>query len=498
VTCHSLVRRTLLSIALLLGSVPASAQTRLLRFPAISGDRIAFSYGSDIWTAPATGGLATRITAHPGVEVFPRFSPDGKWIAFTGQYDGDEQVYVVPAAGGEPKQLTFYPASGPLTTRWGWDNQVYGWTNDGTRVIYRSGRDSWTTGQTRLFTVPVGGGPSEPLPMPESGAGDFSPDGTQIVYSPLYRDFRPEKRYGGGTANDLFIFDLASNTARRVIDDVRSDRDPIWIGGTIYFTSDRSGTFNLYAYDVAQGTTRPVTESRVWDVRWPSGERATGRIVYELNGEIQLLDTKTGQSRPVPITVPDDGLWKRPSRVSAAGQLEDYALSPKGERALFTARGDIFTAPIEAGPTRNLTHSSGAHDKAAAWSPDGRRIAFLSDRTGEEELYLVDQAGGEPEQLTKNGAGMRFGPAWSPDGRRIAFSDQTGKVWVFDLGDRKLTQAGATDRGVSRLEPAGRDRPGSDSPLESEGRAGARRDIPDLERGQPRLGPRRRPPLLSE
>jgi tricorn protease len=445
-----LARRTLLAGFLLLAAAPASAQTKLLRFPAISGDRIAFSYGSDIWTAPAAGGQATRVTAHPGIEIFPRFSPDGKWIAFTGQYDGDEQVYVVPATGGEPKQLTWYPAAGPLTPRWGWDNQVYGWTNDGKRIVYRSGRDSWTTGQTKLFTVPVGGGPSEPLPMPESGAGDFSPDGKQIVYSPLYRDHRPEKRYGGGTANDLFIFDLASNTARRVISDARSDRDPIWIGGTIYFTSDRDGTFNLYAFDVAQGSTRAVTQSRPWDVRWPSGDRATGRIVYELNGEIQLLDTKTGQSRAVPITVPDDGLWKRPSRVSAAAQLESFDLSPKGERALFVARGDVFTAPIEAGPTRNLTRSSGAHDKAAAWSPDGRRIAFLSDRTGEEELYVVDQAGGEPEQLTRNGTGMRFGVTWSPDGKRIAFSDQTGKVWVVSLDDLQLTQAGASKRGIIR------------------------------------------------
>ncbi|HEX9164284.1 MAG TPA: PDZ domain-containing protein, partial [Gemmatimonadales bacterium] len=449
-TVRPLARCILPAVALLLASLPASAQTKLLRFPAISGDRIAFSYGSDIWTAPATGGQATRITAHPGVELFPRFSPDGKWIAFTGQYDGDEQVYVVPATGGEPKQLTWYPAAGPLTPRWGWDHQVYGWTNDGKRIVYRSGRDSWTTGQTKLFTVPLGGGPSEPLPMPESGAGEFSPDGKQIVYSPLYRDFRPEKRYAGGTANDLFIFDLASKTARRVISDAHSDRDPIWIGGTIYFTSDRSGTFNLYAYDVAQGSTRPVTQSRLWDVRWPSGDRATGRIVYELNGEIQLLDTRAGQSRPVAITMPDDGLWKRPSRVAAAAQLESFDLSPKGERALFVARGDVFTAPIEAGPTRNLTQSSGAHDKGAAWSPDGRRIAFLSDRTGEEELYVVDQAGGEPEQLTRNGTGMRFGPTWSPDGKQIAFSDQTGKVWVFSFEGRKLVQAGASTRGIIR------------------------------------------------
>ena len=436
-------------IAVLLAApTPGTAQTKLLRFPAIHGDRVAFAYGSDIWIAPVTGGMATRVTAHSGVEIFPRFSPDGQWIAFTGQYDGDEQVYVVPAAGGEPKQLTWYPALGPLTTRWGWDNQVYGWTNDGEEVVYRSTRDGWGVSQTKLFTVSRTGGPSEPMPMPEAGAGDISPDGRQVVYSPIYRDFRPEKRYAGGTANDLFIFDLGSNTARRIVDDVRSDRDPMWIGSTIYFTSDRSGTFNIYAYDVASSTTTAVTDGRLWDVRWPSADRATGRIVYELNGEIQLLDTRTGQSRPIPITVPDDGLWKRPSRIAVANRIEDFSLSPKGERALFTARGDVFTAPIEDGPTRNLTHSSSAHDRYAAWSPDGHRIAFLSDRSGEDELYAVDQAGGEPERLTTGGAAMRFSPRWSPDGRRIAFTEKTGKVLVYSFDDRSLSEAGSTDRGL--------------------------------------------------
>lgn len=426
--------------AALAGSAPADAQTRLLRFPAIHGDRVAFTYAGDLWTAPVTGGTATRLTAHPGMEVFARFSPDGKWIAFTGQYDGDEQVYVIPATGGVPKQLTYYPARGPLTPRWGWDQQVYGWTNDGKAVLFRSLRDSWTLGITRLFTVPVAGGPATALPMPESGAGEFSPDGAKVVYSPLFRDFRPEKRYGGGQANDLFLFDLATHDAKRIVADPRADRDPMWIGSTIYFTSDRSGTFNLYAYDVASTRVTPITTSRTWDVRWPSSDRQ-GRIVYELNGELQLLDIRSGRSTPIPVTVPDDGLWKRPSRVSAAGQIEDFELSPKGERALFTARGDVFTLPIEKGTARNLTHSSGAHDKWARWSPDGSRIAFISDRTGEEELYVVAQDGaGQPEQLTRNGAGMRYQPAWSPDGSRIAFSDKDGRVTVYTFETRALTQ----------------------------------------------------------
>ncbi len=441
---RSLTRATALvllgTVALAMAAPRADAQTRLLRFPAIHGDRVAFTYAGDLWIAPAGGGTATRLTAHPGIELFARFSPDGKWIAFTGQYDGDEQVYVMPVGGGEPKQLTFYPARGPLTPRWGYDNQVYGWTPDGTSIVFRSHRDSWTLGQTRLYTVPMAGGPAVPLPMPESGAGDYSPDGTKIVYSPLFRDFRPEKRYGGGQANDLFVFDLKTNDAKRVLDHPRADRDPMWIGNTIYFTSDRDGTFNLYAYDVTSAKVTPVTTSRTWDVRWPSSDRQS-RIVYELNGELQVLDVKTGRSAPIAITVPDDGLWKRPSRVSAAQQIFDAELSPKGERALFSARGDVFTAPVEKGPTRNLTQSSNAHDKWARWSPDGARIAFISDLSGEEELYVVAQDGsGKPERLTTGGNAMRYAPEWSPDGKRIAFSDKDGRIFVYSFDDKSLKQ----------------------------------------------------------
>ncbi|HJX29635.1 MAG TPA: peptidase S41, partial [Thermoanaerobaculia bacterium] len=385
-------------------------------------------------------------------EMFARFSPDGRWIAFTGQYDGDEQVYVIPSTGGVPRQLTFYPARGPLTPRWGYDNQTIGWSRNKKAVLFRSLRDGWDLAESRLYTVPLDGGLGEPLPMPVSGAGDFSPDGRQVVYNPVARDFRSWKRYQGGWAQDLYLFDLASHETRNITSHPRTDRDPMWIGGRIFFNSDRTGTLNLWSYDVASGQVAQVTKSDRWDVRWPSDDEE-GRIVYELGGELQVLDTRTGQSRALSIEVPTDSLYDRPSQVSAAEQIEDAALSPKGERVVFVARGDVFTAPIENGVTRNLTRSSRFHERGARWSPDGRKIAYLSDRSGEEEIWLVDQDGsGQPEQLTTGGKALRFAPEWSPDGKRLAFGDKDGKLWVLALDGRKLTEV--TDERIGRIQDA--------------------------------------------
>lgn len=426
---------------------PASAQTKLLRFPDVHGDKVVFCYAGDLWIASTAGGTATRLTAHPGLEIFPKFSPDGQSIAFTGQYDGDEQVYVIPVTGGVPRQLTYYPARGPLTPRWGWDNQVYDWTPDGRSVLFRSLRYSISLSDSRLFLVSVDGGLPTPLPMPESGAGDFAPDGRRIVYSPVFRDFRPEKRYQGGWANDLYIFDLASHDVVQVTDHVRVDRDPMWMGNHIYFASDRDGYMNLFAYDVETGDTRQLTRGRTWDVRWPSDD-SRNQIVYELNGELEIHEIDKGASRKLSISVPDDGVSMRPARVSAADRIEDFELSPKGERALFVARGDIFTTPIENGPTRNLTNSSDAHDKWPRWSPDGRQIAFVSDRDGEDEIYLVAQDGSSaPVQLTDGGAAMRYAPAWAPTGDHLAFSDKDGRLFVLDVESRAVTEVADEPRG---------------------------------------------------
>ena len=438
------------AISTVISNSSTYAQTKLLRFPDIHGDRVVFTYGGDLWTAPANGGSAARLTSHPGVELFGKFSPDGNWIAFTGQYDGDEQIYVVPTTGGEPRQLTFYPAKGPLAPRWGWDNQVYGWSKDGKRIFFRSLRDSWSLPIARLYSVAVEGGPAEALPMPTAGSGDFSPSGGEMVYSPQSRDFRSEKRYGGGQANALYIFDLKSNAAKRISEGPRATRDPMWIGDTIFFNSDRDGHFNLYSYNVSTSKTTQVTNNREWDVRWPSSDNE-GRIVYELNGELQVMDAKSRRSTGISINVPDEGLSRRPSRVAAGNLIESVGLSPKGERAVFAARGDIFSVPIEKGPTRNLTHSSNAHDKWPNWSPDGSQIAFVSDLSGEEEIYLIPQDGSKPpEQITRGGTAMRYAPEWAPDGKRIAFSDKDGKLYVLTLADRKIVEIVDSPRGQIR------------------------------------------------
>jgi tricorn protease len=404
------------------------AQTKLLRFPDVHQERVVFCHGGDLWSASTRGGPAVRLTAHPGLELFPKFSPDGAWIAFTGQYDGDEQVYVMPSTGGQPRQLTYYPARGPLPQRWGFDNQVYGWTRDGARVLFRSMREGWDLTDTRLYTVGLSGDMPRALDVPVAGGGDLSPDESKLVYSPLTRDFRTWKRYQGGWAQDLFVFDFATRSLTPVAHHVRTERDPMWIGDRIYFASDRDGTLNLYAFDTRNRLLEQVTTSKTWDVRWPSKGEA-GQIVFEFGGELALLDTRTKEQRTISIQVPDDGLNTRAGMVSAAERIEEIGLSPKGERALFSARGEVFSAPIEHGAVRNLTRSPDAHDRSADWSSDGKQVAFLSDKSGEEEIWLVPQDGSAPaRQLTRGSDQRRFGLRFSPDSKWIAFAEKSG--WI--------------------------------------------------------------------
>ncbi len=429
---------TALAVGLFL-AICVSAQTKLLRFPDLHGDKVVFTYGGDLWTASATGGNASRLTAHPGTETHAKFSPDGKWIAFTGQYDGDEQVYVIPAGGGEPKQLTFYPARGPLTPRWGMDNQVGGWTKDG-KVYFRSLRDSWTLGIARLYTISPQGGAAEPLPMPEAGSGAFSPDATKMVYSPRFRDFRPEKRYSGGQANKLYIFDMQTSDAQLISDSPFASRDAMWIGNNIYYITDKDGKFNLYAYDTGSKKTAQVTRNRDWDIRWPSSDDAN-RIIYERNGELELMDVGSKKVTDLSITVPDDGFNKRPRQISVANRITWFGLSPKGERAVFSARGDIYSVPVEKGSPRNLTRTSGAHDRFPSWSPDGRWIAYMSDQSGEDEVWIVPQDGSTPpQQLTTGGSAQRYAPQWSDDSKKIVFGDKNGRVYVVTVATKQMQQ----------------------------------------------------------
>ena len=442
-----LAPRCLPALALLLPACPLAAQTRLLRFPDLHGDQVVFTYAGDLWKAPLQGGTAVHLTSAPGVELFAKFSPDGRWIAFTGQLDGDEQVYVMPSDGGEPRQLTFYPSHGPLPDRWGYDNQVYGWAPDSSAVLFRSLQDAWTTAGGRLYTVAMPafarqrGALPVALPMPYAGAGEFAPDGLRIVYSPLFRDFRTWKRYEGGWAQDLFVFDPATGATENVSNHPRTDRDPMWIGERIWFASDRSGTLNLWSYDPRSRTVHQETSSTTWDVRWPSsGGPGDDRIVYEKGGDLHWYDCRARKEQMIRIRVPDEGQLLRTTTPAATSLIEGFALSPGGRRTVFAARGELLTVPKEHGAVRNLTQSPGAHDKHPAWSPDGTTLAFVSDRSGEEQIWLQDHLGeAPPRQLTKGLAGMLYQPAWSPDGKLLAFGDKDGVLRTCAVATGGLT-----------------------------------------------------------
>ncbi len=421
-----------LSLAIAAGlflSPAAFAGTQLLRFPDVCGDKIVFTYAGDLWTASTSGGTASRLTAGPGLEQSARFSPDCKTIAFTGQYGGDDQVYVIPAQGGEPKQLTFYPSKGPLPQRWGFDSQVYGWTPDGKSVLFRSYQDSINEGNPHLYTVSTDGGEPVMLPMPTAGVGRYSPDGSQIVYSPKFRDFRTWNRYVGGWAQDLYIYDFASKSAKNITNDPNTDRDPVWIGNAIYFLADRGEHLNLYRYDTASGETKQLTDYKGQDARWASGD-GKGQIAFEVDGVLHVYDTNANKDTALDINVPSDLVRTRAEERSVKDHVEDFSLSTNGKRAVFTARGELFSVPLKDGITLDLTHTPGVHEREASWSHDGKRIAYVSDEGGEEAVWVRNADGGNAKKLTTETMSRLYAPRWSPDGERIAFVDSDNNLRI--------------------------------------------------------------------
>lgn len=420
--------------------------TKLLRYPDVFENQVVFCYAGDIWKSDFDGQNVVRLTAHPGQEEFPKFSPDGNWIAFTGQYDGDDQVYVIPSQGGVPKRLTYYPTPFSAAPRRGIDAQVLGWTPDGQQVMFRSKRDSDEVDSlTNIYLVSVNGGLPERIGTPVAGAGDLSPDGVKLVYSPLFRDFRHWKRYEGGWAQYLVVYNRETKEFTKLPTTPRTDRDPMWCDGRIFFVSDRDGTMNLYKYIEEDGSVIKKTDSKDWDVRWASSD-GHEQIVYELGGLLHVYNTVSGEDRELSIHVPHDGLAARPSRVYAGKNIESYDISPEGKRALFVARGDIFTVPLENGQTRNLTNSSNAHERTPSWSYDGRWIAFVSDETGEDQIYVVDQKGENPKiQLTNSLRSKLNDLCWAPDDKALSFRDALNTLWVLKLKYDDKTKAPEAD-----------------------------------------------------
>jgi tricorn protease len=433
------LRRIVFTLFLLLAtSYTCAAQEtpegRLMRFPDVSRDRIVFSYAGDLWLVPRAGGDARRITTHPGLELFPKFSPDGKWIAFTGQYDGNFNVYVIPAEGGEPKQLTFLPDIGEIPERMGPNNEVITWYPDSKRIVFISRRDTFNTWFGRLFSVSIDGGLPVRLPLDKGGLASFSPDGNSIAYNRIFRNFRTWKRYTGGMAQDIAIYNLKTNQYEQITDYPGTDSFPMWRGDTIYFTSDRDAAhrMNLYAYDLKTKQVRQLTHFTDWDVNWPS--LGPDAIAFENGGYLYEFDLAGRKEHQVTVRIPGDFDSARPHWEKTARWITDFDLSPEGKRAVFTARGDIYTVPAKEGSIRNLTQTPGIREQYAAWSPDGRWVAYLSDRTGEEDLYIVQQSGMSQEiRVTSDGTMFRLPPVWSPDSKKLLFADKSLRLFYVDI-----------------------------------------------------------------
>jgi tricorn protease len=430
----------LIVVCLCLSAATASAEVdaRMLRYPDVSETHVAFVYAGDIWLVEKGGGTAHRLSSPPGEELFPRFSPDGSELAFTANYDGNSDVYVIPAMGGAPVRVTYHPDSDTISD----------WNPDGTKLLFSSRRASGIRRISQFYLVSADGGFPDTLPVPYGDVGALSPDGRSIAYTTRDRGFRTWKRFRGGTAPDIWLFDLETKEARNLTDDPANDSRPMWHGSTLYFLSDRGPALrsNIWALDTTTGEMRQVTHFTDFDITFPA--IGPSDIVFQAGGRLYLLGLDDERYTEIDVDIVTDLASVRPHRINAADLIEGADISPSGKRIVIEARGEIFTVPAKHGVVQNLSRSSGTAERFPAWSPDGKHIAYWSDASGEYELTLIPAGGGEAKTLTGLGPGFRYRLSWSPDSTKIAYIDHTQTIRVYNLESDTLLRV---DKGLWML-----------------------------------------------